>query len=304
VPDCGNNGLGDVMRKFFYGQNPAAPYFEGWYFKLQRDAGQTIALIPAIHIEKNGEKSASIQVISETDAWWVEYPAHQFSACEDRFFVQIGENVFSQDGIRIAIQKDNLSLQGKVSFGPILPLSTDIMGPFRWLPKMECAHSVISMRHTLDGFLVLNGEKLDYNQGLGYIESDRGRSFPQNYLWTQCCWGESSIFLSIATIPVSKIRFTGCICAILHKGKEYRIATYKGARVEKWSADGAVIRQGKYRLEVKLLEQTAQRLRAPANGKMCRTVQESLCAKVHYRLWEGDKLIMDKTSHKAGYEYA
>ena len=90
--------------------------------------------------------------------------------------------------------------------------------------------------------------------------------------------------LSIASIPISRIRFTGCICAIAHNGKEYRIATYKGARVLQWSADGAVVLQGRHRLGVKLLEQTAQELRAPVEGQMCCTIKESLCAKVRYRL--------------------
>jgi hypothetical protein len=292
------------MRKFFYGKNPPSPYFEGWYFKLQSDNGRAIALIPAIHIQQDGRKSASIQIISETDAWWLEYPANQFSACENRFFVRIGENTFSAHGVRLAIHKDNLSLRGRVSFGPLRPIRSDIMGPFRWFPSMECAHGVISMGNRLDGCLILNGEKLDYNKGFGYIESDRGRSFPQNYLWTQCCWEETSIMLSIATIPIWKLQFTGCICAIIHNGKEYRIATYKGAKVEKWSEDSAVVVQGKYRLEVILLEQSAQALRAPADGQMCRTVKESLCAKVHYRLWERDKLLIDKKSDKAGYEHS
>ena len=292
------------MRKYFYGQNPPPPYFEGWYFKLQNGSGQAAALIPAMHIQKNGQKSASIQIISETDSWWIEYPADQFSACENRFFVRIGESTFSEQGIRISVQKDGISLRGSVSFGPTLPIRYDIMGPFRWLPNMECSHSVISMSHRLDGCLILNGEKLDCSGGLGYIESDRGRSFPENYLWTQCCWENSSIMLSIASIPALRIQFTGCICAIVHEGKEYRIATYKGARVVQWSKDYALVQQGKYRLEVQLLKQSAQPLRAPADGDMCRAVHESLCAAVHYRLWRRDKLIVNKRSDKASYEYS
>ena len=165
------------MRKFFYGKNPKPPYFEGWYFKLQGDHGRSIALIPAMLVQKNGHRSASIQIISETDAWWIEYPFEQFSASEDHFFVQIGECIFSEQGIHLSVQKDGLSLSGSVSFGKFLPISSDIMGPFCWLPNMECSHSVISMKHRLEGTLILNGEQLDYNNGIGYIEADRGRSF-------------------------------------------------------------------------------------------------------------------------------
>lgn len=120
--------------------------------------------------------------------------------------MQTGENTFSEQGIHVSIQKDDHSLHGSVSFGPILPIRSDIMGPFRWLPNMECSHSVISMRHSLEGHLILNGEILDFDNGLGYIESDRGKPFPQNYLWTQCCWEDASIMLSIATIPIARLR--------------------------------------------------------------------------------------------------
>lgn len=37
---------------------------------------------------------------------------------------------------------------------------------------------------------------------------------------------------------------------------------------------------------------------------MCRAVHESLCAAVHYRLWRRDKLIVNKRSDKASYEYS
>lgn len=66
------------------------------------------------------------------------------------------------------------------------PLRSDIMGPFRFLPGMECSHGVISMGHSLEGKLDLNGKRIDFSGGTGYVETDRGRSFPSAYLWTQC----------------------------------------------------------------------------------------------------------------------
>lgn len=51
------------------------PYFEGWYFKHQNRQGQTLALIPAFHIDNGGHRSASLQVISNDRSWWLEYPA-------------------------------------------------------------------------------------------------------------------------------------------------------------------------------------------------------------------------------------
>ena len=110
--------------------------------------------------------------------------------------------------------------------------------------------------------------------------------------------------LSIATIPLGPLGFTGCICAILHGGKEYRLATYRGVRVEKWSETGAVIRQGKHRLEVELLSGTGHPLKAPVQGAMGRTIHESLCSTIRYRFWAGETLLFDHTDPRASFEYS
>ena len=163
------------------------------------------------------------------------------------------------------------------------------------------------MGHSLKGTLELNGEQIDFSNGLGYIETDRGRSFPSAYLWTQCVWGgpeRGSLMLAIATIPLPVGSFTGCICSIFYRGQEYRLATYRGARIETWSSSGTVIRQGKYRLEVELLNERRQALHAPAEGRMERTVHESLCAKVCYRFWHGKDLLLQHTAENASFEYS
>lgn len=112
-----------------------------------------------------------------------------------------------------------LRLRGAVGFGAFTRLVSDIMGPFRFLPGMECSHGVISMTHALEGALSINGRTLDFTGGTGYIETDRGRSFPRAYLWAQCAWGgHSGFMLSAATIPLPLGGFTGCICALVHGG--------------------------------------------------------------------------------------
>lgn len=292
------------MKKYFRRGHKTGPYFEGWYFKCQALDGRSLALIPAFHTGEHGEQGASVQVITEDRAWYLEYPASSFSASGDALPVEIDGNCFSEEGLLLNVEQRGLSLHGRLHFGPFLPLKSDIMGPFRWFANMECAHSVISMEHTLQGRLELNGCILDFGGGTGYAEADRGRSFPSAYLWTQCRWPDCSLMLSIAAIPLGKLRFTGCICAIVLNGQEYRLATYRGAKIQSWSSKGAILRQRKHRLEVELLEQKAQPLRAPAGGSMSRTVHESLCAKVRYRLWRGKTLLLDHVDDHAGFEYA
>ena len=283
------------------------PYFEGWYLKHRTRQGDALALIPACHVDGEGRRSASLQVIADGQSWWLEYPDTEFRAAGQAFRIHVGQSLFTGRGMRLCVEREGLSLHGTVRYGPFTPLKSDIMGPFRFLPGMECAHGVLSMGHPLEGSVTLNGKTLDFSGGVGYMETDRGRSFPSAYLWTQCVWQESSLnslMLSVATIPLAGGQFTGCICAVVYRGREYRLATYRGARVERWSAGGASIRQGKYRLSVELLEGKGCPLRAPAGGVMGRTVHKSLRATVRYRFWAGETLLLDHTDCYASFEYA
>lgn len=295
------------VTRFFHGTNRTGPYFEGWYFKHQNPRGQTLALIPAFHIDREGRHTASLQIISKDQAWWLEYPASQLQISRRPFQVQIGQTDFGEQGIDLHIRQDGLSLQGTLRYGPFTVLRSDIMGPFRFFAGMQCSHGIISMGHSLSGTLELNGEYLDFSGGTGYIEMDRGRSFPSAYLWTQCVWDgpePDSLILAIATIPLPVGGFTGCICSVFCGDREYRLATYRGVRIEAWSSAGAVIRQGKYRLEAELLNERRQPLRAPMEGRMERTIHESLCAEVRYRFWHGDDLLFQHTDSNASFEYS
>ena len=111
--------------------------------------------------------------------------------------------------------------------------------------------------------------------------------------------------LAVATIPVLKhVRFTGVICSIQYNKREYRLATYKGARIKTWSERGAKVVQGKYQLVVEVLEKQGQPLRAPVEGAMGRIIHESLCSKVRYRFGEKGHLLFDHTDDGASFEYA
>ena len=293
--------------KYYHGAGRRGPYFEGWYFKHQTPDGALLALIPALHIGADGARTASLQVVSDAGAWWLPYSAEALQAAEGLFQIWLDGHLMSRRGLWLDLEAKGLSLRGELRYGPFTPLKSDIMGPFRLTPGMECRHGVVSMGHRLEGALTLNGRSIDFTGGTGYIETDRGRSFPRRYLWTQCAWKEersSSLMLSVADIPLGPLDFTGCICAVLYGGREYRLATYLGARAVRWSGGGALIAQGKYRLAVELLEERSRPLKAPVLGDMSRTIHESLSAVVRYRFWEGDRLLFDHTDSRSSFEYA
>lgn len=273
--------------------------FYGWYLKCQSDT-QTLAVIPAIH--KTGDKhTCSIQVITDNDAWTVMFSADVFERTKRN--ILIGENRFSEKGIHLAIHTSQVTVRGDLDFGPIFSLKYDIMGPFALVPFMECRHSVWSMRHSVGGNVCINGQKYCFRNARGYWEGDCGRSFPKEYLWTQCFFPEGALMLSVADIPIAGIRFTGIIGVILWQGKEYRIATYLGARVVKIQNKMVRVKQGSLELDVCLLETSGCPLKAPLKGDMVRTIHESASCRAFYRFRKGDCTLFAFETDRASFEF-
>ncbi len=208
----------------------------------------------------------------------------------------MGDNLFTPGGIRIHIHTEKLTVTGKLQYGAFSPMKHDIMGPFRYVSRMPCYHNIYSLAHSIQGELIVNGSRIDFNRGLGYIEGDQGSEFPTDYLWTQCSWQEedtNSLMLSVADLRLGPISFTGCIGIIYYKWREYRFATYLGVRIKRISPTELWVQQGKYELQVKILEKLENTLLAPVKGSMIRTVYESVDARIHYRFTIDGRVIFD-----------
>lgn len=273
--------------------------FYGWYLKCQSDT-QTLAVIPAVHNARS-KRTCSIQVITDNDAWTVTFTADSFQRIRRNIF--IGENRFGEKGIHLAIHTPQLTIRGNLDFGQLFPLKYDIMGPFALVPFMECRHSVWSMRHSVMGNVFINGQKYSFQNAWGYWEGDRGRSFPKEYIWTQCCFSGGALMLSVADIPMAGIHFTGIIGAILWRGKEYRIATYLGARVVHIQNKMVRVIQGNLELDVRLLEASERPLKAPAKGNMVRTIHESASCRAFYRFRKKGCTLFAFETDRASFEF-
>lgn len=177
------------------------------------------------------------------------------------------------------------------------------MGPFSLVPFKECRHSVWSMRHSVRGNVFMNGQKYFFRNAWGYWEGDCGRSFPKEYIWTQCFFSDGALMLSVADIPMAGIRFTGIIGVILWQGKEYRIATYLGARVVKIQNKTVRVKQGSLELDVRLLETSGCPLKAPLKGDMARTIHESASCRAFYRFRKGDHTMFAFETDRASFEF-
>ncbi|MBO1305885.1 hypothetical protein JZO70_06925 [Enterococcus sp. 669A] len=299
----------------YHGEKKQHSFFEGWYLKHQIDQ-HTYAFIPGISIEKNGSKHPFIQIIHDESSHMLHFDESEFFAEEDRFDVRIGNNTFSEEGISLDIQdeEENLSISGQITYGPFSPIqrskfSPSIMGPFSYLSFMECYHGILSMGHSLQGSLNLNQQVIDFSSGTGYIEKDWGTSFPKAYIWSQSNEFQQpdvQFFFSLADIPFVGFEFLGLICVLNLAGKEYRIATYNGGKVESITRekDQLVIRLRQKNLELKIAvdSQAGHDLMAPSQGEMNRIIRENANTTINIRLVEGDKQLFEGEGRMAGFE--
>lgn len=290
------------MRNWFHGGTKKHSYFEGWYFR-QHTGGQALAFIPALNIDGEGHRSASIQVITNTLSERALYPIESFQTGGDGLCVTVGGSRFSEEGVIVNIKTDHVEIRGELAYGAFSRPRYDIMGPFRYVPNMQCRHSVISMAHTVWGELCINGETLLFENALGYLEGDRGHSFPKRYFWTQGMLPDgTSIMLSIADIPFMGVTFTGIIGFVYKDGSECRIATYLGAKLDRMGKGFVSVRQGDYLLQAELIAGTPKPLYAANSGRMERVIHESASARVRYRLFLKGRAVLDTVGECAGYE--
>lgn len=279
-------------------------WFEGWYFKHQ-NSDTVVSVIPGLSVDSRGDPHAFIQLITEEGAYYAAYNPARYQANWQGPVLTVGESRFTPEGITLKVEKSGCKALGSLRYSPFTPLQGDIMGPFAHLPAMECRHGIVSLFHQIEGSLTINDKTYCFDGGLGYIERDWGRSFPQGYRWVQCAGREEGgwcAFASAAKIPYLGLRFTGCIAVVYHKGKEHRFATYNGARVQYNSEHGLTFLRGRHRLAFFAQPSAAHRLRAPQQGQMCRGVDEAVCCPVTVRLWEGEKLIFEGHSNQGSLE--
>jgi tocopherol cyclase len=301
----------------FQGWGKTKKYFEGWYFKIvSADGNYAMAIIPGIAMDANGNKHAFIQVLDGKlrTAEYIPFPADEFVASHEEFSVSIGENRFCSTFLVLHLP----TLTGRIEFDKIVPwpkpfYSPGIMGPYAFVPFMECYHGIVSMDHGLKGILNNGNTEMRFDGGRGYIEKDWGRSFPGAYVWMQTNHFSTkgiSLKLSVAKIPWLKSSFVGFIAGLWLQGKLIRFTTYNNShllncRISKEIVE-IVMDNKQFLLEVRAVRDHATALASPVLGMMDGRIEESMSSEIHVKLSEKStgKLIFEDNGRNAAIEVA
>lgn len=286
----------------YQGEGVVRRYFEGWYFKQVDAAGErAISVIPGVSYSADGSsRHAFVQVVpGGGETHYFAYPIESFRF-DPRlpFSISVGDSTFSASGMSLRLRDDDAEVTGDVRFGPWSPwpvtaFSPGIMGWYRFAPRMETYHGVLSMDHDVSGSLTVRGEHVSFDGGRGYVEKDWGRSFPSSWIWAQSNQFERpgiSVTASVAKVPWMTGAFVGNIAGLLLDGTLHRFATYTGARpvcVETGNNTAhLVLRDHQKELELFIRGCDALQLKAPVLGAMEGRAAESLGGTVEVTLRE------------------
>jgi hypothetical protein len=307
---------------WYHGKNKKKTFFEGWYYKLvTKDESQALAIIPGILEHPDPLKAKAFIICLEAStkiSYFVEFPPDLFSAKNNKFDIAIGGNRFQSDKIDISINRKDIKLFADLSFRHLKPwpvslLSPGIMGWYAWVPFMECFHGVLSMDHTINGTVIINGSEKDLDGGRGYIEKDWGTAFPEAWIWQQANHfsdDDISLTASIAIIPWIRKPFPGFIIGFLWEGRLFRFATYTGAKIVQLKLNENevlwIVEDKKYILEMLTTPGSFLSLRAPTPNGMDRQIKESINSTIDVKLYQkiktGETLIYQGKGRNAGLE--
>lgn len=299
------------VPEFFQGFGKKRHYFEGWYFKHSGgpDKGAW-SFIPGVAFGDKRESAYSfVQAIEgETGrSWWFQYPVDSFSASSSSLEIRVGNNRFSAAGIELDLDDGSSAIRGRLAYGPFSKFkfpfwSPGVMGPYSFVPGMECNHGLVSLDHAVDGLLEVEGRRVEFKKGRGYIEKDWGKSMPESWVWMQSndfpARGDS-LMLSVAKVPWAGSAFRGFLCA-LSLGKEKNLfASYNGSKISRLAITDTLVeceiaksRKGKVE---EFLKVTATRSRggillAPVAGILSRRIAEAVDASLeveYFRVGRG-----------------
>jgi tocopherol cyclase len=286
----------------YQGGSISRRYFEGWYFKQSDAEGRRVlAVIPGVSYSADGaSRHAFVQIVPGGGRMhYFAYPIEAFSfSSQGPFWIRIGDSTFTESGMTLRLRDDVAHVHGEVGFGtwapwPVTAFSPGIMGWYRFVPRMETYHGVLSMDHAVSGTIVLDGETILLDGGRGYAEKDWGHSFPSSWIWAQSNHFErpgTSVTVSVAKVPWMTGSFVGNIAGLLLDGRLHRFATYTGARLASLETGvneaHLILRDRREEIELHVHGSEALILQAPVLGAMEGRAAESLGGTIDVTLRE------------------
>ena len=296
--------------------------FEGWYYKNVTSSQDFVfSFIPGVamglsKISTLKKPHAFLQIIDGTNEkyWYIDYPVDDFKYTKNNFEASIQDNYFSEKFVKFNLDRDDLTLLGELKYSnhfhwPKSFFSPGITGPTAFLPGMQNYHGVVSFNHDIQGEIILNGNKINFSNGKGYIEKDWGKSHPNAWIWMQSnnfSTPNASLSGAVANVPYLKRNLRGFLVFLLYNNKLYSFTSYNRAKITDFQQNDKEF----------YLELSKKSLQLQINGTMIGGIKmkamsdekvhyitESLQSTLNVKLLKKDKVIFEDQGLCSGLEW-
>ena len=306
----------------YHGRHRRRNFFEGWYFKLVDARQQEVfAFIPGILKGRTTTDSHSfIHLVDGGNAFmhYLRLPPQQFTAARKSFDVSVGENSFSLQGLELAVDEPEFSVRGRLAFSqvrkwPDSVFSPGSMGPYNFLPRMQCYSQVCAMDMEISGQLQVNGRSADLDGGRAYVEKNWGSAFPYSWIWVQgnSFPSRASISCSLGHIPMPLgTSFRGFLIGLMVEDQFYAFTTANRSKIHIQQSGSDIVMQVMSKKHLLTIATATEKenfitLLGPRQGQMVPLLQENLQGRVSVKLQQrnDNRILFQQTSRCAGIEY-
>lgn len=277
--------------------------FEGVYYRINKNNINLVIIAGVNNFKKDAH--AFIQIIDTVNLESKYYRFNIEEYVKNEKFFKVGESSFGKNFLELNLKE----YKGKLKFSELGKLEkSSIMGCFENFKIMPCKHYIFFLSGNVKGKISCEGQEINLDGAVAYMEGDFGKHFPNKYIWLQSNKGSRVEEESVITGAFAKILGKIFFYLIFNiDGKIYRLATYDLGKVEKLYKDGdkiyilltqknitvsMVVTKGEYSYELKY----------PKKGIMTDGIEEMLDGHIKFKMYGDGKLIYDEIFTMCGLE--
>lgn len=289
----------------FQGNSRKHPHFETWRAKfVTANHNQSILFTISVCYGDNPTCDIQIQDGNTGETTIIEVSTEEFFASKNELDVSIGKCRLTAKGLSLDFCSGNTKLCGSLQFSkfekyPKALLSPGIMGPLSFNPFMPVHHAIISLNHTVNGDITINGKLYNLQEAKGYIEKSWGRFYPKSWVMIQCHTfnvENTSFFFVAAPAALQNKTIQGMLCFLKTGDKIYNLSMYKGAKIENVSRNKRLffleVTCNDIRFDATIIPRTYGSLKVPSPETKEWIMHECLNATLHLNVYkDGEKIL-------------
>jgi tocopherol cyclase len=274
-------------------------YFEGWFQKIYLKELQVSMIIIYGYATRNTEDTTGfIQLILPgNNPLLLLYPKSLISWDTKKHIIQIGNNYFSPEKIKIQTNEMQVDLQ--LVNNQVIKTFRNSMGYHYFIPNLPCYHSIMNRSHLVSGEIYYQDNSYSLNSDWGYWEKNWGTSFPENYCWIHAVDPKNeqvSLLFSTAEIKWLGKSFKRHLGHIRLGEREIDLRELKGFTLEilLLTHNNHVIRisSNKIHIDISITIQYKAILKGPEEGNLSRDILHHTDATIDVFITENEMTSM------------